>query len=224
MSTPYFNPFTKATGSYEAILERYGHVVFCTSTNLKTKRRVCFTLDDIEQERRAAAYLRKNVANRKWGVDCDSERLSSPNLPPRDRIGLSVTAERYCVIRFVAVDYGHDFQPMPNGWYGTWQDREAALANQSWRQSLKNVGVRISYLSQGQYNIGYNRDYGLYILACENGELVWPNAEQLRESYMAIMCGFITDDPVLYFDRPPMRFHAAKEKALERLFPECCIG
>lgn len=37
MSTPYFNPFTKATGSYEAILERYGHVVFCTSTNLKTK-------------------------------------------------------------------------------------------------------------------------------------------------------------------------------------------
>lgn len=98
MSTPYFNPFTKATGSYEAILERYGHVVFCTSTNLKTKRRVCFTLDDIEQERRAAAYLRKNVANRKWGVDCDSERLSSPNLPPRDRIGLSVTAERYCVI------------------------------------------------------------------------------------------------------------------------------
>ena len=87
MSTPYFNPFTKATGSYEAILERYGHVVFCTSTNLKTKRRVCFTLDDIEQERRAAAYLRKNVANRKWGVDCDSERLSSPNLPPRDRIG-----------------------------------------------------------------------------------------------------------------------------------------
>ena len=113
---------------------------------------------------------------------------------------------------------------MPNGWYGTWQDREAALADQSWRQSLKNVGVRISYLSQGQYNIGYNRDYGLYILACENGEWVWPNAEQLRESYMAIMCGFITDDPVLYFDRPPMRFHAAKEKALERLFPECCIG
>lgn len=222
--TPRFNPFTNAPGSYEDLLERYGHVVITTRVNLKNKRRVCFTLEDVEQERRASVYLRKNVRNEPWGVTCDSGSLISPPLPPRDRIGTGNTAERYCVIRFVAVEYGHNFQPMPDRWYGDWMDREAMLAQRDWHQSLTNVGVRISYLSRGERRIGYNRDYGLYVLACENGEWVWPNAAQLRESYRAIMCGYITDDPVLFFDRPAMRFHATKEKALDRLFPDCYVA
>lgn len=79
--TPWFNPFTKAPGNYEELLERYGHVVITTRVNLKNKRRVCFTLKDVEQERRASVYLRKNVRNEPWGVTCDSGCLISPPLP-----------------------------------------------------------------------------------------------------------------------------------------------
>ena len=119
-----------------------------------------------------------------------------PYLPHTSQRGSTDSAEEFLIIRYQAIDYGHDNRPLPEDWY---PDR-AGL--NEWRASLTNADVTIRYLSQGQYGLGFNCDYGLFILAKEHGEWVWPNKAQLNLAYQSIVKANIPEKDVVIHIKP----------------------
>lgn len=220
---PFFDPFTEWNGTIGDAIEKCGHVAFCTYSSLKTKVRVCYTLEEVEEELAAIPHI-KRIARQRY-VSIETKVFADFVWPDRDKIGTASKAEQFCVIRYNFVDYGHDFSPNKWEWYPSRTPGVGSPESANWNRSISNIGVRAVYLSQNDPRVGYNRDYGLFILAREEGGWVWPNNAQLEQAYRSISAAHI--DPVeaiQYFDPTPLQFFTTKEKAVERLFPYCRIG
>ena len=142
-----------------------------------------------------------------------------PYLPHTSQRGSTDSAEEFLIIRYLAIDYGNNGRPFPEDWY---PDR-AGL--NEWRASLTNADVTIRYLSQGQYTLGFNCDYGLFILAKEHGDWVWPNKAQLNLAYQSIVKANIPEKDVVIHIKPANTHGGGltKEKAMRKLFPEARI-
>lgn len=200
-------------------LQTRGYVIVAGYSHRKHKYRFCFSEEEVEAERIAAQQMHKHLGKYGYNSLYYGYCPEAPYLPPTDKRASANSAEEFLVIRYLAIRYGHDGRPFPEDWYPSGSDLK------EWRASLTNADVTVRWLSQGQYGLGYNRDYGIFILAKEHGEWVWPNKAQLNLAYQSIVEANIPEEDAVVHIKPANTHGNAltKKKAMEKLFPEARI-
>lgn len=200
-------------------LQTRGYVIVAGYSHRKHKYRFCFSEEEVEAERIAAQQMHKHLGKYGYNSLYYGYCPEAPYLPPTDKRASANSAEEFLVIRYLAIRYGHDGRPFPEDWYPSGSDLK------EWRASLTNADVTVRWLSQGQYGLGYNRDYGIFILAKEHGEWVWPNRAQLNLAYQSIVEANIPEEDAVVHIKPANTHGSAltKKKAMEKLFPEARI-
>lgn len=200
-------------------LQTRGYVIVAGYSHRKHKYRFCFSEEEVEAERIAAQQMHKHLGKYGYNSLHYGYCPEAPYLPPTDKRASANSAEEFLVIRYLAIRYGHDGRPFPEDWYPSGSDLK------EWRASLTNADVTVRWLSQGQYGLGYNRDYGIFILAKEHGEWVWPNRAQLNLAYQSIVEANIPEEDAVVHIKPANTHGSAltKKKAMEKLFPEARI-
>lgn len=200
-------------------LQTRGYVIVAGYSHRKHKYRFCFSEEEVEAERIAAQQMHKHLGKYGYNSLYYGYCPEAPYLPPTDKRASANSAEEFLVIRYLAIRYGHDGRPFPEDWYPSGSDLK------EWRASLTNADVTVRWLSQGQYGLGYNRDYGIFILAKEHGEWVWPNRAQLNLAYRSIVEANIPEEDAVVHIKPANTHGSAltKKKAMEKLFPEARI-
>jgi len=219
MSTPVFCSIKEIEGSVKESLQTRGYVIVAGYSHRKHKYRFCFSEEEVEAERIAAQQMHKHLGKYGYNSLHYGYCPEAPYLPPTDKRASANSAEEFLVIRYLAIRYGHDGRPFPEDWYPSGSDLK------EWRASLTNADVTVRWLSQGQYGLGYNRDYGIFILAKEHGEWVWPNRAQLNLAYQSIVEANIPEEDAVVHIKPANTHGSAltKKKAMEKLFPEARI-
>lgn len=219
MSTPVFCSIKEIEGSVKESLQTRGYVIVAGYSHRKHKYRFCFSEEEVEAERIAAQQMHKHLGKYGYNSLYYGYCPEAPYLPPTDKRASANSAEEFLVIRYLAIRYGHDGRPFPEDWYPSGSDLK------EWRASLTNADVTVRWLSQGQYGLGYNRDYGIFILAKEHGEWVWPNRAQLNLAYQSIVEANIPEEDAVVHIKPANTHGSAltKKKAMEKLFPEARI-
>lgn len=219
MSTPVFCSVKETKGSLSEDLLTRGYVIVFFISHSKYKFRFCFSEEEVEAECKAARQMYERLGKYGYSKMYFGYVPEVPYLPHTRQRGSTDSAEEFLIIRYLAIDYGNNGRPMPEDWY---PDR-AGL--NEWRASLTNADVTIRYLSQGQYALGFNCDYGLFILAKEHGEWVWPNKAQLNLAYQSIVKANIPEKDVVIHIKPANTHGGGltKEKAMRKLFPEARI-
>lgn len=219
MSTPVFCSIKEIEGSVKESLQTRGYVIVAGYSHRKHKYRFCFSEEEVEAERIAAQQMHKHLGKYGYNSLYYGYCPEAPYLPPTDKRASANSAEEFLVIRYLAIRYGHDGRPFPEDWYPSGSDLK------EWRASLTNADVTVRWLSQGQYGLGYNRDYGIFILAKEHGEWVWPNRAQLNLAYQSIVEANIPEEDTVVHIKPANTHGSAltKKKAMEKLFPEARI-
>lgn len=219
MSTPVFCSIKEIEGSVKESLQTRGYVIVAGYSHRKHKYRFCFSEEEVEAERIAAQQMHKHLGKYGYNSLYYGYCPEAPYLPPTDKRASANSAEEFLVIRYLAIRYGHDGRPFPEDWYPSGSDLK------EWRASLTNADVTVRWLSQGQYGLGYNRDYGIFILAKEHGEWVWPNRAQLNLAYQSIVEANIPEEDAVVHIKPSNTHGSAltKKKAMEKLFPEARI-
>lgn len=219
MSTPVFCSVKETKGSLREELLTRGYIIAFFISHNKYKFRFCFSEEEVEAEHKAARQMHERLGKYGYSKMYFGYVPEVPYLPHTSQRGSTDSAEEFLIIRYQAIDYGHDNRPSPEDWY---PDR-AGL--NEWRASLTNADVTIRYLSQGQYELGFNCDYGLFILAKEHGEWVWPNKAQLNLAYQSIVKANIPEKDVVIHIKPANTHGGGltKEKAMRKLFPEARI-
>lgn len=200
-------------------LQTRGYVIVAGYSHRKHKYRFCFSEEEVEAERIAAQQMHKHLGKYGYNSLYYGYCPEAPYLPPTDKRASANSAEEFLVIRYLAIRYGHDGRPFPGDWYPSGSDLK------EWRASLTNADVTVRWLSQGQYGLGYNRDYGIFILAKEHGEWVWPNRAQLNLAYRSIVEANIPEEDAVVHIKPANTHGSVltKKKAMEKLFPEARI-
>lgn len=200
-------------------LQTRGYVIVAGYSHRKHKYRFCFSEEEVEAERIAAQQMHKHLGKYGYNSLHYGYCPEAPYLPPTDKRASANSAEEFLVIRYLAIRYGHDGRPFPEDWYPSGSDLK------EWRASLTNADVTVRWLSQGQYGLGYNRDYGIFILAKEHGEWVWPNRAQLNLAYQSIVEANIPEEDAVVHIKPANTHGSTltKKKAMEKLFPEARI-
>ena len=219
MSTPVFCSIEEIKGSVKEALQTRGYVIVAGYSHRKHKYRFCFSEEEVEAERIAAQQMYKHLGKYGYNKLYYGYLPEVPYLPPTCKRASTNGAEEFLVIRYLAIRYGHDGRPMPEDWYPSGSDLK------EWRASLTNADVTVRWLSQGQYGLGYNRDYGIFILAKEHGEWVWPNRAQLNLAYQSIVEADIPEENAVIHIKPANTRGSVltKKKAMEKLFPEARI-
>lgn len=177
-------------------LQTRGYVIVAGYSHRKHKYRFCFSEEEVEAERIAAQQMHKHLGKYGYNSLHYGYCPEAPYLPPTDKRASANSAEEFLVIRYLAIRYGHDGRPFPEDWYPSGSDLK------EWRASLTNADVTVRWLSQGQYGLGYNRDYGIFILAKEHGEWVWPNRAQLNLAYQSIVEANIPEEDAVVHIKP----------------------
>ena len=199
-------------------LQTRGYVIVAGYSHRKHKYRFCFSEEEVEAERIAAQQMHKHLGKYGYNSLYYGYCPEAPYLPPTDKRASANSAEEFLVIRYLAIRYGHDGRPFPEDWYPSKTDLK------EWRASLTNADVTVRWLSQGQYGLGYNRDYGIFILAKEHGEWVWPNKAQLNLAYQSIVAANIPEEgTVIHIKVTDTPGYVTKKEAMEKLFPEARI-